>query len=224
VADHLSSLVLDTLVAGFPIEPEAQTHVDGCAQCSAAVAVRRKGAARVLEHPEARRRLGLLQSKVVLAAERPARAWWVTALAIAVPVALAVVVITRAVDPTGERIKGAAVLQVLLEGAPVSRAAVGSRVTLALGSAGAAYGAVLSVDAQGEVDIVWPAKGETSARLAGGASETLAQFEVTPGSLTLHARLSDAPLPLDQLMRELREAKGEAPRGPWVSTRLEVTP
>ena len=224
MADHVSSLVLDTLVAGLTVEPEARSHVEGCAHCTSAVAARRASAARVLERPEARRTLGLLQSKVAVQAERPARAWWFKALLVAVPVALSVVLVARVIDAPGERVKGAAVLKVLLDGAPVTRAPVGSRVKLVLGSGGAAYAAVLSADAHGEVDIVWPVKGETSGRLAGGANETLAEFEVTPGSLTLHAKLSESPLALDELMRELREAKGAAPRGPWVSTRLEVTP
>lgn len=224
MADHVSSLVLDTLGAGLPVEPAARAHVEGCTQCASAVSARRASAARVLERPEARRTLGLLQSRVAQKTERPARAWWVKALLIAAPIALAVVLVTRVVDPQGERVKGATELKVLLDGAQVTRAPVGSRVTLALGGGRAAYAAVLSVDAHGEVDIVWPVKGDTSGRLTGGANEALAQFEVTPGSLTLHARLSETPLALNELMRELREAKGAAPRGPWVSTRLEVTP
>lgn len=216
MADHVSSLVIDSLVAGFAVEAEASAHVALCAQCQATVSSRRSMAQQVLERPEARRRLGLLQSQVVVPAEVPKRPWF-RVLAFALPVMVVATVVLRVVlAPVGggDRVKGSTELRVLREGVAVTQAVVGDQVTLALGSAGPGFLAVVSVDARGDVDIVWPAKGDASSRLEGGANEVLAVFEVTPGSMTLFGFVSDEPVPLESLVQATREAKGETPSGP----------
>jgi hypothetical protein len=121
--------------------------------------------------------------------------------------------------PGGDRVKGGAAVMVLLDGGQVTSAPLGSHVTLAVGNAGAAYCAVLSYDVNGQADIAWPAKGDLSGRLEGGPRERLAEFEVTPGSLTLRAFLTEQAVPLDALVRE-----GGVRGATVVETRLEVTP
>ena len=223
MSEHVSALVLDSMAAGLPVEGEARAHVDACAQCSGAVVARKAASVAFLERPEARRRLGLLQSQVVVATERPAMPWWVKVFAFAVPVAVALVLVMRLGSPGGgDRVKGAAELVVLLDGGAVTSVPVGSAVTLAMGGGGAAYAAVLSVDESGGVDIVWPVKGDRSQRLEGGAREKLAEFQVTPGSLTLRAFLSEESVSLDELVRAMPD--GGAAGTKTVSTRLEVTP
>ncbi len=223
MSEHVSPLVLDSVAAGLPVEAEARAHVAECAQCAGAVVARKAASAAFLERPEARRRLGILQSQVVVAAERPAMAWWVKVLAFAVPVAVALVLVMRVgALGGGDRVKGAAELMVLLDGGAVTSVPVGSAVTLAMGGGGAAYAAVLSVDESGGVDIVWPVKGDRSQRLEGGAREKLAEFQVTPGSLTLRAFLSDESMSLDALLRAMPDGGAVGTR--TVSMRLEVTP
>ncbi len=223
MSEHLSALVLDSLAAGLPVEADAQAHADGCAQCSAAVVARRAASAAFLARPEARRRLGILQSQVVVAAERPAMAWWVKVLAFAVPVAVAFALVLRLGSPGDkDRVKGAAELTVLFDGGVVTSVPAGSAVTLALGGGGAAYAAVLSVDEQGGVDIVWPVQGERSMRVEGGAREKLAEFQVTPGSVTLRAFLTNEPMALQELLRAMPDGGVAGAR--TVSMHLEVTP
>ncbi len=217
---HLSPLALDSLAAGATIDAAAFDHVAACAQCAAALDERKAFSARVLAEPEARRRLGVLQSKVVAAASAPARPWWFKVLVFAVPVMLVAVVVNFASTgevALGSRVKGAAQLQVLRDGVAVSSVPAGSRVELRLGGAGAKYGAVLAIDDKtGAVDIVWPPNGEQSKRLEGGASERLAEFQVTEGSMTLRAYLGDGPERLEGLVRDAGV--------PSASLHLEVTP
>ncbi len=225
MSEHVSALMLDSLSAGLAVDAAAKAHVDSCPACLSAVTARRTMASAMLERPEARRRLGILQSQVVVQPARPKMAWWAKLLLVSVPVALAVGIVAMRVgaEPVGDRVKGGGALSVLVAGAPVQSATVGSKVTLALGSSGG-YAAVLAVDAHGDVDIVWPPKGDTSQRVAGGASETLAEFEVTPGSMTLHAIVSDEPLQLDRLVRATRAGDMATLGGSVLTTHLEVTP
>ncbi len=223
MAEHVSSLVIDSMVAGFSVAADASAHVAGCAQCQAVVSARRSMAQQVLERPEARRRLGLLQSQVLVPAVAQRRAW-LKLLAFALPAMVVTTVVLRVVLAPlgGERVKGGLELRVLREGVAVTQAFVGDQVRLALGSVGSGFVGVVSVDARGDVDIVWPAQGDVSSRFEGGANEVLAAFEVTPGSMTLHGFVSDEPVSLEAMVQATREAKGEAPSGPGGSKVVTV--
>lgn len=229
MGEHASALVLDTLAAGLPTPAAVKAHVDGCRECTHRLDALRTKAAKVLNEPEARRRLGLLHNQLAREPSPSRWAWPVKLVAVAVPLLVVVLVlVTQPFDGGTSRVKGQAVLEVMLDGGAVSSASVGSRVTLTAGGGGAAFGAVFSVDSNGEVDIVWPPKGDISGRLEGGAREPLAQFEVTPGSFTLHAFFSNEALSLDALLRMTADAGLGAPIAPAqtsvVSKHLEVTP
>ena len=187
MADHLSWLDIDEVVAG---DRPAPPHVADCSTCrdrlAQATAARKDALASFAFHRVRRQ----LESR----GARPSRwaaAWPVLGAALAA----ALVIFLRA--PTAgpvDLLKGAASVR-LLDAAteqPVVRAHPGDKVLLAVSSAGHAKARIFTVDARGTVASLWPKPGQACD--VGPAVAPLASFAVTPGDVELFAFFSEAEL------------------------------
>ncbi|MBK7858752.1 MAG: hypothetical protein IPJ65_09045 [Archangiaceae bacterium] len=206
---HLSQLVLDELASEVAAPAGAREHLEGCAQCSARLAaVRRDREASV-------KSFGYARTRARVAAERPAR--WRELLPFIVPVAAALLFLViaslnpgKAADP---RLKGGPTVDFLRAGQPVTEAKPGDVLELQLGAVGLRHAIVLSVDKDREVDVLFDGE------LPPGAVVTLPRrLEVTPGSVVVHAFLSEQPLDakraVSAMENEIRQYAGwplEAP-------------
>jgi hypothetical protein len=196
---HLSPLELDEVASGLSAPPD---DLERCTTCRARLDELRASAAALLDSPPARRQLARLTERVVPADRaRTSGARWMrrtvaVAAAIAAGLVIAFALPSRGPVPT-TRLKGQATVMLLdASDRPLTQATPGQRLTLAVGGAGYAYGAVFAVDAQGHSETLWPEGGSTLALLPGGASARLAEFEVTPGDVTVKAVFADSPQPL----------------------------
>lgn len=173
MSEHLSSLQLDELTAGLAPRPD---HLERCEACSRKLEALRAEQAAFLSRPEAKRQLEALTPP-------PARRSFLRVLAVAVPLA-AGLVLFFAWPRAGEadRIKGAPKVMLLDDrGIPVTHAAPGSRLTLAVGNAGFSSVEVFAVDARGNKETLY------SGDVASGALVPLTRLEVTPGDVTVMA-------------------------------------
>ncbi|MFP2909678.1 hypothetical protein ACLESD_32460, partial [Pyxidicoccus sp. 3LFB2] len=137
-----------------------------------------------------------------------ARPWFLglrLAAPLAVALGLATVVLLR--EPAdGVRVKGGPFVSLVRQrdGAVDAPVRPGDVVTLSVHAAPHRYALVLVTDVSGAVSPLWPARGDRS-----GDPATLSAtptFVVTPGSFTLDAYFSDAPLSL----RNVRDAVASA--------------
>jgi len=218
MGEHLSALELDEAAAG--LTPPEAAHLQACAECQQKVASLKAAGELLRQKPVFAARLAevLQQAKAQEARSAPAvvadeelsvsvRAvkalrsgparWLVPAFALAAGFA-AFVLWPAPHSDDGVRLKGAPTVQVLgADGKPTERVKAGEKVTLTVGGAGRPQGLVLSLDASGEIDVVWPPQATHSAPVPAGASARLEPpFEVTPGNVRLYAFFSDGPFEL----------------------------
>jgi hypothetical protein len=177
VSEHLSSLQLDEVAAGLAPAP---AHLGGCAGCSKRLEALRAERAAFSARPEAKEQLERLLPA-------PSRRSLLRLLAVAVPLAAVLALLLawpRA--PVEERIKGAPTV-VLLDAAGnvVTHAAPGTKLTLAVGSAGFPQVTVFTVNPDGTKDALY------AGAVAAGARVPIAQLEVTPGDVTVMAVFQD---------------------------------
>lgn len=199
MSEHLSDLVLDEVAVGGP----APAHLEACAACvgrlerlrtHAQAARTRPGFARVRAQvrAEAERR------RPVAAASRWRLGWFLVPALASVAVAL-LVVRSPPREEEGMRVKGAPGVELvrLGDGQVADVLREGDEVALRLRGVGHRYALVVSVDAAGQVEALWPATGEQSGELT---VEHLAPlFQVTRGDFVVHAFYSDAPLALEEV-------------------------
>ncbi|MDP3499157.1 MAG: hypothetical protein Q8S33_02440 [Myxococcales bacterium] len=196
MSEHLSPLALDELAAGDPNDA-AKAHLDGCASCRAKLDAVRAAALQVSAMP------AFEQTFAALDTERPAvaplpkktRRLWPALVAVAVPLAAALVFLVMSPPEDDTRLKGAPTVELLVKDRPVTTARPGETVTLAVGGAGNTHALVLAIDTSGAVSRLWPQEPQ-SAPIAAGARVTLSpSFDVTPGSLMLVGFFTEASQP-----------------------------
>jgi hypothetical protein len=200
VAEHLSRLELDEWLAGLDASGRAERHVAACAACAHLAEGMRLSRGAVLKEPKAAAVLARLEAKRAQA-EGPRWSWsWGGPLVAALALGLAAVVYVPMAGRTdGIHLKGNVALQLLAEdGTPVSAAAPGAHVTLAVGTGAHRHVLVLGVEQSGAVAVLWPPQGPTSGTVEPGAQVRLSPpLEVTPGSVALHAFFADAPMDVE---------------------------
>lgn len=229
MAEHLSKLVLDEIAAGLSSDAAALAHSADCAECRE----------RLKQHLDARTQVeGAAQFERVFAKlkvhlntpstieisvpaqpvlTKPKRRRWgfVVAPAFAVAAALLVFLVSRPKDDANAtRLKGGVSVRVLHapDGAAMTSARPGEHVVLAVSKANQPFGLVMAVDASGDITQVWPSRAPVSAQLPAGPEARLTPgFEVTPGTVVLHAFLSQEPLKVETaralLEREVANAR-----------------
>lgn len=206
MSDHASALQLDTLAAGLPLDAAVPAHVAGCAACQAKLEALKAERAAVMRAPQFAATLGRLQP-----APSSQRRPWGLVLAFAA-MALLLVLGGRFLVPSddGTLLKGAATVELLKDGAPVTQAKIGDKLTLAVGAAGAPTVAVFTKDGKGQVDVLLP-----PTPVGKGTRVPVGQvLEVTDGALTVFACFG-ADLNPDALKAKLDGC---------AQTRLEVVP
>lgn len=202
--EHVSDLVLDELAASLEPPAGAAAHLAGCPACSR----------RLADLCAARERIqasvGYARVRARLAPRKSAR--WPF---LVVPVAAAALLALVVARPEGQatRPKGSARVELLgANGAPVLEARPGERVVLAIGSGGKPFGLVLGVDERGQVERLWPVDAARAGAVPPGARVRLEpSFEVTAGSVALHAFFGEAPID-ERAARGALEAEVESAR------------
>jgi hypothetical protein len=196
MSEHLSDLVLDELALGGRPVP---AHVGACARCGTRLSRLREARNTARASGEFSRRRERVLARVD--APGPARSWfhWLRfAAPVAVAAGLAAVVLLR--EPSdGVRVKGGPFVSLVRQrdGAVDAPLHPGDVVTLSVHAAPHRYALVVVTDATGAVAPLWPARGEQSGDPA--VLPATPTFVVTPGSFTLDAYFSDAPLTLAQV-------------------------
>ena len=213
MGEHATALQLDTLAAGLPIDAAVPAHVAGCPACQAKLEAVKSERAAVLRSPQFDVTLNRLQPTAP-----PQRRPWGAVLGTAA-VLLLLVLGGRFLFPSdGTILKGAATVELLKDGTPVTQAKVGDRLTLAVGGSGAPAVAVFTRDAKGAVEVLVPwAPLGPGARVPVGSA-----LEVTPGSLTVVACFGKPPIDAEALKGQL--AGDAKPADGCVTTQLEVLP
>ncbi len=181
MGEHATALQLDTLAAGLPLDAAVPAHIAGCAACQAKLDAVKAERAAVERSPQFEATLKKLQPP---AEPAPRRRPLGLALAIAA-VLLLLVVGGRFLFPRddGTILKGGPTVELLKDGAPVTQAKVGDRLTLAVGAAGASTVAVYARDRKGRVDVlIRPQPVEPGTRVPVGNV-----LEVTAGSIDVFA-------------------------------------
>jgi hypothetical protein len=224
---HVSQLVLDELASGLPAPGGSKEHVELCPECSGRLQ------ATLRTRDASKGSFGWARTMARVTAERPPR--WRELLPFIVPVLAAVLFfVVASLDwrpKATERLKGGASVEFVNGGKQVTQAKPGDRLSLEIGAAGHSYALVLAVDKDRHVEVLWEGK------LPPGAIVTLpAQVEVTPGPVTVHAFLSNAPLEARVVVPAMENAMTEyggwpleapPPRLPGTTSatqRLYVTP
>lgn len=185
---HVSALVLDELASELPVAAESKAHVEGCSQCGARLAAIKQARA------ESQKAFGYSRVKARVSAERPPR--WRELMPFILPVAAALLFfLVVSIDFGGgktdtERLKGGASIGLVeASGKKVTEVKPGARLRIEVGAAGNTHALVLAVDKDRNIEELF------SGPLPAGAFVTLPkEVEVTPGSVTVHAFLSAAPL------------------------------
>lgn len=219
MAEHLSRLELDEWLAGLDPSGRMGAHVASCAVCGQQAEGMRQAREESLRAPRAATVFAKLEAKRA----RPARARWSWSwggpLVAALAVGLALIIHVPRGTEDGVRLKGSVALSLLSEdGAAVTSAKPGERVTLAVGTGPYRNVLVLAVDEAGAVEVLWPQGGQTSGTVEPGAQVALSPaLEVTPGSVAVQAFFSDVPMRAEDARAALTariaeaRAKGQAP-------------
>ncbi len=223
---HLSRFALDRSLGGSA-SPEADAHVQRCAECRARLDARRRTLDAIAAEPAfARGRARLLTATRPPPAIRRRWRWSAGALAVA---AVAVVVwVGLGGGPGGDpggvtapgrtggdglRAKGDFALSVVrtADGRATGPFPPGAEVELRVGGWQAAA-LVLALDDQGGASVIWPPGGTESGLItADGRLEP--RFRVTPGDLLLLSIFSATPIDAEAARRALaRSARGCAGR------------
>jgi hypothetical protein len=196
MSEHLSSLVLDELATGLEVSVARREHANQCRDCRARldriVAAREQASsappfAQVLER---------LRRAPRPAPSRRSLRWALLFAPVLAAAAALVLLVNRAPLRQPDRIKGPASLRVVgADGQSPAAFRAGDRVRLSVGGAGLPYAAVMAIDERGAISALWPPNAAASGEIAPGAEVLLAPgFEVTSGSIALHAFFSERPL------------------------------
>jgi hypothetical protein len=224
MTDHLTALELDEVAAGLTADARVLAHSSACLDCAVRLSKLQASRAALLGSPAAARKLEALRSA---SGARPSVSRWprrraLAAATVLVPLAAMLLVFVTTRPDGGDRLKGAVSVEVLTEaGQPATAVRVGQHVALAVGGGGHSRAAVLAKTDVGRVVVAWPQGGAETAPIAPGARVRLEPgFEVTPGSVTLYAFFSDAPVDLAPLVEGLEAslARGDVEPG------LELAP
>ena len=211
MSEHLSPLVLDELAVGDPNDA-AKAHLEGCASCRARLEEVKAAALQVMSMPRFEQTFAALETHapVVTPLPKKARRLWPALVAVAVPLAAALVFLVMSPSDDGTRLKGTPTIELLLNDRPVTKARPGETVTLAVGSVGKAHALVIAVDSSGTVSRLWPQE-DSSGAIAFGARVLLSpSFDVTPGSLLLVGFFSDTSQPAAPVISELERRVSDA--------------
>lgn len=170
MSEHLSALQLDEIATGLVAAPE---HVSSCAVCAERLAALRTSYSSFLARSEAQQQMKALQ---------PRRSS-VRLVAVAASLAAALALFFAWPNsPNAERLKGSPTVMLLDEaGQPVTHAAPGSKLTLAVGSAGFSRVRIVATDDAGKEDELYRGP------VAAGTRVPLMQLEVSPGDVTVTA-------------------------------------
>jgi hypothetical protein len=231
MSEHLSDLVLDEVAVGGP----RPVHLEACAACLARLERLRAHAG------AARARSGFSQVRARVLSEGARRAeprasrWrfgWMLVPALAA--AMAMVLWLPAGEqarygqgdglPPGIRLKGGPAVELLRlsDGEVNPVLSEGDQVALRLRGGGYRYALVVSVDASGQLEQLWPSAGSTSGELA--ETQPAPLFQVTEGDFVVHAFYSDAPLGLDEVRDGLSGHAELPPGAEHASVTLAVEP
>lgn len=196
MSEHLSPLALDELAVGDPNDA-AKAHLEGCASCRLKLDAVKAAALRVGSMPGFEQTFANLDTERPVVAPLPTkpRRLWPALVAVAVPLAAALVFLVMSPRDDDTRLKGSPTVELLSKDRPVTTAQPGETVTLAVGGAGSTNALVLAIDASGAVSRLWPQEPQ-SAPIGPGARVPLSpSFDVTPGSLVVVGFFTDTSQP-----------------------------
>jgi hypothetical protein len=219
VSEHVSQLVLDELLAGAP----ANAHVEGCAECRTRLeTLKSQAAASQASFAYARTR-----ARLTTPAPAPTPWKWIAALLVPLAAALLVLLVPRGpaplVEGQGERLKGTASLDFITrDGISVTEVHPGTRLKLKVGAATFTHGLALAVEDNGAIEQLWPDPGADDTLPGTGFVTLPRELEATPGPVTVHVLLSNAPIDAVKAKADLGAAMKSA--GAFASRRLVVTP
>jgi hypothetical protein len=220
MSEHLSDFTLDAVAVGAPWP----AHLEDCGPCRVRLERLRAHAEQVRALP----RFAQVRRQVLAQAalrEPPAAPWWRTVWMLVPVLATAAVALVVARGPLarmaagpaesgtpGLRLKGTPSVELLRLGDGLVNPVLseGDQVALRLQGAGYRYALVVSVDAGGLVEVLWPSASEWSGELA--ANSTAPLFQVTEGDFVVHAFYSEAPLGLGEVRDWLATAGSEPSR------------
>lgn len=205
MSEHLSPLALDELAVGDATDA-AKAHLDDCASCRLKLDAVRAAALQVTSMPAFEQTLAALEQPKPAATPAPGtRRRLLTLVAVAVPLAAALVFFVLSPRDGGIRLKGAPSLELLAKDGPVTSGWPGEMVTLAVGGAGHSHALVFSIDESGTVSRLWPADAR-AAPIAAGARVLLSpSLDITPGSFLLVGFFSEAAQPASPVSMALEE-------------------
>ncbi|MBX7114104.1 MAG: hypothetical protein K1X64_07190 [Myxococcaceae bacterium] len=232
MAEHLSKLVLDELAAGLATDAAALAHSRDCFQCRDRLAqfVEARNQARrdaPFEQVFAKLKTSHAAVESLPSAPKWRRRTFVFAPALAAAVALLIYIALPHPKADVTRLKGGASVRVLRapDGTAVSSARPGEKVVLAVTSADQTFALVMAVEASGDINLVWPLGSPESARVAPGPEARLTPgFQVTPGSMALHAFLSKEPLKVETMRAQLEREVAEARRAGMSPLQAKAAP
>jgi hypothetical protein len=212
---------LEALSAGEDVPPQARAHADACPACSAQVEALRAEADAFLRARPTERFLRQLAARDAEAAGPRGLRRLFPALALAVPLAVAVAVLPRLVDSPGISMKGDGFRVAVARAAGGAPELVAADAVVHPGDAlRFSYEAdrdghllVLDLDGRGDASVLHPFGAATSAPLAAGQRDFLPGSVVlddAPGPEVLVAVLSPRPLDAAPLLEALRRQAGRA--------------
>ena len=202
MVEHMSDFALDELI----LAPDARhPHLAGCGQCQRRLQDRIRDYDEVTARPEFRRTFHR-----VLSTHERKRSWWPHVVGGLVTAGAALLLATLVLPGSpveSGRIKGSSRVTVMRGHHPASIVAQGDRIALVVSPAGRRHAVLVAVDEDGEVSPLWPVSAAFSGRLSGAASERLEpDFRITPGSFTVHAIYTEAPVAVEVAAEHVRKA------------------
>jgi hypothetical protein len=214
VSEHVSALVLDELASG---PGPSNAHVESCEQCRA------KLNALKTQAQASRASFGYARTKARVLAPKPSPWRWVALVATPLVAAGLFFVALHSGQQEGDRLKGTPSIDfVRADGVAVTDVRPGTHLKLKVGAAGFTHALALAVDDKGAVEQLWPQDGADDTLPGRGVVMLPRELEATPGPVTVHVLLSQAPIDSAKAKADvdaaLKAAAGSA------SKRLNVSP
>ncbi len=191
--EHLSELDLDELEVGTA-RPAAQVHLGTCPQCRERQAARHSLAAQIAARPGFQHTLTRVAAEhASRSSRRPMR--WFALIPAAVLAAGLVFVLRPAPEPApGDRLKGTAQLELVLEDGRRVEGPLAPGTRVALRAGGGDYLLVAAVDASGAWTQIWPSNGPSGAVDRSRVVTLEPVLQVTPGDFTLVGLFTSVPV------------------------------